>query len=115
MRRRTRIFFKRHLCLACRWAIVPLALVALRLAWGVEASHRLNSTRQSLRALNIPSSPSDLPDPAKIPPDQDAVAPLKAAMAKFTPSTEERNAIDSPDPAFQLDTHKFTPEEATAL
>ncbi len=94
MRRRTRILMKRFLRnVLLTLLIPPAARLAFRLAWGDEASHRLTATRAKLHAMGIPTSPADLPDPSKIPPDQDAVNPFEHALANFKLSHDDSNII----------------------
>lgn len=114
MQRRNRVRFKRFVRSLALLLLVPAVLVGFRLAWGMEASHRLAVTRARLRAMGMPTCAADLPDPSKIPPEQDAVIPFEHAMALFKLSPDDLRIV-SPDVTREPVTAVLTDAEIAAL
>jgi len=109
MRHRTKTRLKRLFRNAALILLIPpAALLSFRLAWGVEASHRLANARAHLHALGLPATAADLPDPTKIPADQDAVAPFLRALSEFRLTRDDTDDIS---PTTALDLQTITPSD----
>ncbi len=98
--------------------MLPAAIVALRLAWGLEASHRLAAEQAAMRSQGIAVTPTELPDPSKIPPDQDAVRPFVQAQSDFKLGDDDNKLVNMFDKTVgidRLDRVTFTPDEISNL
>lgn len=115
MRKRNRVRLKRWAVLVARWAMVPLAVVGLRLLWGVEAHWRLERVRAEMRAQGVPVVPEDWPDPRRIPPEADAVAPFLRAVDGFKLTLEQRMVVEPSDPKFRRDSSDLSAQQVMTV
>jgi len=80
--------FALHVCI---WVLVPVLLILpLRFIWGWQSDQRLHALREKLHAQGIRVYPSDFPDAADIPREQNAALDLLEAWNLSPPLTESQ-------------------------
>jgi hypothetical protein len=95
--------------------LVPAAVLGLRLIWGLEAGHRLASEQAMLRAQGIPLMPAELPDPSRVTPEEDAVAPFLRVLSGFDLHDADYNLVSLVDKRVNIDRVEFTAQESDNL
>jgi hypothetical protein len=94
------------------WVLLPLlALVIVRLAWGVESSRRLAATLASLRAQGMRPALEDFPDDASHP-GPNALRDLIDALGPMTLASPDQDMLTAiSDPTDTIVAVARTPEE----
>jgi hypothetical protein len=116
MRQRTRVYARRALWRVIRSIVPTIALLAsLRAAWGLYGTHRLSAAREALQKLGLPAQLRDLPDPAAVPPAQNAAAIYLDALKDFKLDNDESLLVGMGNKAEGLDRVEFTADEVATL